>query len=498
MDFLDPKKRRQNDIMLMIGYVLVTIAVLMTTVVLIYYANGFGVSRDGSLTQRSLVFVSSEPTNSTVYVDGKKRTSTNTKLHLDAGAHNLKITRTGYYDWTRKIMVEGSGVDHYDYPQLIAKQLTPTPEATYESAPLLVTQSPDKRWLITQQTAGDTFAQYDLQKPANEVGKTESLVVPESLVSATTAPATWVLVEWSTNNRHIVLNRTYTTAEGQKHEIILIDRQRMEGSHNLTRELSLSQEMQVSLRNKNPDTYFVFDPATHIVSTASLGKPTLVPYQEHVLGYKTHGDNMMLYATDLDAAQNDARIILRDDKTSYFLRTVPKAETYLLDMAEYDGNWYVAAGSPTNSRVFLFKNPMNSIGANTAGQPKIFFAFNVQNPNQLSISATAQYIAVQNGTAFQVYDTEFNVAYNWKAPFAIDGPNKYAAWIDGHRFTYVSQGKQIIVEYDGLNAHTLVASDTALGGFFSNGNRVLYTFSTPTTGAKTQFLVTPLRTPADQ
>lgn len=500
MDFLDPKKRRRHDVQLILGYVLVGIAILMATTVLIYYANGFGVSRDGSLVQRGLVFVSSQPTGADLYVNGKKKTKTNAKLNLATGRYNVAIKRPGYVNWTRNIIVEGSSVDHYVYPLLFPRDLMTTSLTTLEARPSLITQSPDKRWLMAHIMPGDTFAVYDLKKEQTEVGVPEPLNIPADVVTTAAQPATWEFVEWSTNNRHVLMKRSYApTSEGSVAavELILVDIQRPEGSHNLTRELGLTSTARLSLRDKSPDTYYIYNPDTKIVSVASIDKPIPVVLQRGVLAFKPHGENMILYATDEGAADSEARIILRDDKKSHYLRSVPRGDTYLLDLARYDGDWYVAAGSASDGKVFLYENPIDSIDANSGGRPTVDFVFKMNNPMRLSFSANAQFLAVQNGKEIYVHDAEFNRAYRYIAPEFVDGQSVLATWVDGHRLTYVSGGRQVVVEYDGINDRILAAADEAYGGYFDRDNRYVYTFSTSEGAVAPQLLSTPLRTPDD-
>src|SRR3546814_398463 len=137
MDFLDPKKRRQHSIQLMIGYALVAIALALFTALLIYYSYGFGVNRKGELVQRGLVFVSSQPTGSQLYVDDKRANDTNTKLNLSNGQHKLVIAREGYHDWANSVDIVGSSVNRLDYPFLIPKKLTTESVKTYDTQPQL-------------------------------------------------------------------------------------------------------------------------------------------------------------------------------------------------------------------------------------------------------------------------------------------------------------------------------------------------------------------------
>lgn len=59
---------------------------------------------------RVSVEISSEPVGADIYVDGKFDSSTPAKLLLSPGEHIIRITRPGFKDWERKILVESGAV----------------------------------------------------------------------------------------------------------------------------------------------------------------------------------------------------------------------------------------------------------------------------------------------------------------------------------------------------------------------------------------------------
>ena len=60
MEYLDPKKHKAHLIRLAVGYLLIGIALILTTVILLYRAYGFGL-KNGEVIQNGLIFVSSRP-----------------------------------------------------------------------------------------------------------------------------------------------------------------------------------------------------------------------------------------------------------------------------------------------------------------------------------------------------------------------------------------------------------------------------------------------------
>lgn len=499
MDFLDPKKQRQHMIQLLVGYVLVAIAILLATTLLIMYAYGFRLSRDGQLNQLGLLFVSSQPTGGDVYVNDKLEDTTNAKLNLVAGRYDLKIVREGYNDWERNFVVEGGEVDHYVYPLLIPTELSQTAVTEFATRPSVATQSPDKRWLVVQ-SAADSFAAYDLNRSQTTIAQTAPLVPPTTIFTASETAATWEVVEWADNNRHILMQRTYAL-EGSDEEVqkeyILLDRTRPAESRNITRELSLAAGVELSLHDKKSDLYYLFNEAEGTLARASLSNPEAELVRNNVLAFKSHGRDMLLYATPLDSDERLIRTVLLESEDEYTIRIVPRSDLYLLDLARYSGDWYVVVGSQAENRVYLHQNPVTSIRGNVSERPSASFAFNVDTPRHVSFSANAQFVAVQSAGAIHVYDSENIRAYRYDVPYELDAPQEYIRWMDGYRFSYVSNNQQVMFEYDNINLHQLAPSTAALGGFYDNNNRYLYTFVPAAEGTGYTLAATALRTEAD-
>lgn len=480
MDFLDPKKRRRHAIQLFVGYVLVATAIILATTTLIYYAYGFGITREGDLVHKGLVFVSSQPSGAELYVNNKRVENTNAKLNLASGDYTLRITREGYHDWSRNITVDGSSVDHYVYPLLIPRELRQEVIHEYDAEPRLVTQSPDRRWLMVQ-LAGERetiFDVYDLSRGQKDVGIPREISVPQELLTSTTGSARWELVEWSNNNRHALFRRHYTIDGAEKSEYILVDRQRPEGSYNLSRELNVdAATVDVTLFDKKPDTYYIHQKTTGELSKVDLRNPEPQRVLADVAAFKSHGKNVIVYVTAKDAPEGKVTAKLYDNGRSYKLRDIAAADVYLLDAARYDGNWYVVVGSQVDKRVFIYKDPIIQINRSADKKAGSLFALRVDQPNNVSFSANAQYIALQSRTAIHVYDIENEQAYRYDTKFVLDEPQKKMPWMDGNRFSYVSDGKQIMFDYDNINRRVLVPANARYGSAYDRNYKYLYTFT---------------------
>jgi len=493
MDYLDPKKRFRHHVMLYLGYVLIGIAVVIGTVILLYQAYGFGLGKNGDVIQNGLFFFSSQPHPADIYVNGaKKPVETNTRLSLPAGIYNIRLQRDGYRTWQRTISLEGGSVQHVDYPFLVPNSLSPKKIQTFTGPPSLATQSPDHRWLLIGQPGTLTsFAVYDLKNPAKPA---EELAIAAGLLGkADGGPESWGPSEWAADNRHVILQHLYAG----KAEYILVDREDPAQSVNLNAALSLNPT-QLTLRDKKYDQYYVFDAAGGVLRTASLKEPAAQPLLDRVISYKSYGDDTVLYATDSNAPAGKVQIRLRiGDKTSV-IRTFPAGTTYLLDLAKYDGDMYVAAGASAENKLYIYKDPVGQQNAAPGRALVPSQVLRVNAPNYLSFSDSAQFIAIENGNEFSVYDIENEMAFHYYSPFALDAPQTHANWMDGNRLTYVSGGKLAIFDYDNANRQVLIPASSQYEPAFTPNYKFLYTVAPAASTGQSDLYQTSLLTPADR
>lgn len=492
MDYLDPKKEFQHRIMLMVGYICVAVAVSLAAIVLLYRAYGFDINRKGAIIQNGLTFFSSQPSPADIYVDGKlMKVKTNTRLPLPEGIYNIKLTREGYIPWERKIQLEGGKVQHYDYPFLVPTKLTSQKIASYASTPGLATQSLDKRWLLVNRPG--TLLEFDLfdlkdktVKPATE------LILPETLVADSNPASKWEALEWADNNRHVLLRHLYGN---NQFEYILVDRTRPEESINLTRQLDITAP-QLTLKNRKHDQYFMFDPVSGALTSQTLSDPA-APLLSRVLAYKTYGNNTVLYVTDNNAPTGKVQVRLLFGNTTYTLRTLPANDSYLVDLTTYSGALYTAVSAASTDRVYIYKDPVGQLRKNPKQALTPQQVLHIEKPNFMSFSSSAQFVMAENAQNFALYDFENKTGYRYATSEPIDGPQVAAAWMDGHRLSYVSGGKHTIFDYDNLNRRTLSPSLPGFKPAFASSYEYVYTLTAGANG-QVDILQTSLLAPRDQ
>ncbi len=502
MDFLDPKKQRMHKIRLLVGYVLIGIAVLIATVILLYQAYGFGIDNKGNVIQNGWLFVSSRPSPADVYINGARyKSQTDTRVQLPAEKYTVKLTRSGYRDWQRDVTINGGDVQHFDYPLLVPQKLSTTSLKQYDTTPNVTSQSPDKRWLVLQ-TAADftTFEVFDLSKP-KEPPAVVSL--PADTITASDGAQAWHAVEWSRDNRHLLLKHDYQKAGQTLGEFVLFDHEEPAQSINLSRTLN-TNPTKVALQDGAYDQYYLYDQTNLLLAKASLRDPNPTAFLEHVLDFKPYDSNGVLYVTDVATTAGKVAVQFRQGDDTYNIREILPSASYLLDIARYKGNLYAAVGTPVENKVYLYKNPTKNA---QNGQKNLLplRTLRLAGPTYVAFAPGGQYILVENGTHCLTYDFLATRRYEYQLSM-LDEPRLHVRWTDSAHLQFVSGGKLILSDYDGINQQILQPSLAGLEPVFDQDATFAYSFvaqSSPATAEKpaanTYTLTsTALRTPQDQ
>ncbi len=481
MDFLDPRQERRSHLQLLIGYCLITLAIGIASLVLLYQAYGYNIDRQGSVTQNGLLFVSSQPNNAAIYTDGKRyKSNTDTRVVLPAGRHSLHLSETGYRPWDREVWVAGGDVQHFDYPLLFPEQLQTTSLLELNADPTLATQSPDSRWLILgQPEAPGTFTEYDLKAPDKPVAV--PLVLPAANFTPGTGTQTWTLVEWAVDSRHLLLQHTFLTGGNVNREYLLLDRDTPALSVNLTKTLSLTPNETVNLFNSRTDQFYVYSPTDQTLRRVNGSDAAQVSQLSHILAFKTYSDNKILYVTDESPTGKSipglVSAVLQDGQQTYSLHTLPPAGsgTYVLNLAQYSGDWYVAVASSGDSAAYIYKNPQTQPTDGPDSYPAPWRRVALAGVSFFGFSTSKQFLLAESGQKFVVYDLENVAQYHYQAAEPIDAPQTHASWMDASRLTYVSGGNLEVFDYDYQNRQSLVPANAVYLPFFSSDYSYLYT-----------------------
>jgi len=484
MDFLDPRKRRSHGIRLIVGYFLVGIVLVLCTVILVYGASGIGITKNGEVIENGLLFVNSKPSGADIYINGQLQASkTSARFVLPAGDYTLTIKKSGYRDWKRSFLLDESVVSHYSYPFLFPVKPQLTNLKSYASLPSMTTESPDHHWLLVEEPDASASTQpvLDEYDTTNLAAAPQPLAIPAGLLGSDSSPAPSLkAVEWSTDNKHVVLEHDFAGSA----EFIVFDRTDPTKSFNVNQMFKVNPS-QVALRNKSIGQLYLYDQTKQTLQVADTTQDVLAPpFLSRVLAFKPYGSTLITYVTDSGQSTGQVQARIWDNGQTHPLYTFNAGTTYLIDAAQFQGHWYYVAGSDKASRINLYEDPITNIQNPQIGRAVPFFSFSIPGATKVSFSANTHYIGIEDGQDFAVYDLEYKAPYRYtvKEPLT-----QVVSWMDGNRWIGASNGNVFITDYDNANTQLVTPTNYPAGGFFSSDYNQLITF-VPSTDGKSVIL----------
>jgi hypothetical protein len=476
MDFLDPIKKRKHTRQLFIGYALMAVLIGLGTTILVLLSYGFSFDRTtGNVIQNGLVFIDTNPIAANVYVDGELRGRGDQRLVLPEGDYDLEIREDGYRSWTRSLDLRGGRVERFSYPFLFAQDLEQSTYRTFASQPRLMTTSPDRGWLLLQEAQkADAFVLYDLSQ---EVNLPTFFTLPPGIMTPSEPGSSLELVEWSNDNRHVVLKHVHDGGE----EFILLAIDTPNASQNLSSRFSDIPFTTVSLIDKQFDSYHLHDAVSGRLWSAELATDASEVLLEDILTYRSHGSDTVLYVENTAPVRNNGsqsqtvRVRVLQDDQEYGIGSLPRRDgrdSYLLDIARFDGAWYVVIGSTSEKKTSVYKNPVDAIRADSTQPliPEVTLRSEAE-PSKVSFSSNARNIMMQAEGEFSIYDLEREESYSYT--FGNES-NAQAFWLDGHRITVVADDILRVIDFDGYNEQELVPCQSSFRPLVDNGYEYLY------------------------
>ncbi|MDB5160932.1 MAG: hypothetical protein JWO96_312 [Candidatus Saccharibacteria bacterium] len=453
---------------------MVSIVIALATVILVYGAYGYGINtKTGQIIENGLLFVDSKPGGADIYLNSKPQPNkTAARLVLTAGAYKLTLSKDGYRSWQRSFVLNEHSIDRYVYPFLFPQKPQITELKNYSSLPTLATQSPDRHWLLAQTPSsvvnGIAFDEYDT---SNLAAGSQTLVLPSDLLSgAADAASSLKEVEWSTDNKHLLLEHTFASG----HEFVVFDRSDPSKSFNVNKLFKVDPS-RVVLRNKKIDQLYIYNQADASLQVADTGQGVLAPvFLKRVLDFKPYGNTLLTYVTDVGMQSGKVQARIWDDGKTYPLYTFSAGNKYLIDAAQFQGHWYYVAGSDTAARINIFKDPLSDIKSPSIARAVPSLGFSMPGATAINFSDNTRFIGVQAGQDAAVYDIETLTPYQYTVKSPLSSP---LHWMDGHRWITQSGSDVFVVDYDNTNPQMVTPTVYPEGGFFSQDYNQLITFA---------------------
>lgn len=478
MDYLDPDVKKKHTRQLFIGYALMAVLIGLATTLFVLFTLGFAFDRStGTIIQNGLVFVDSNPIDGNVYINGELSGRGDQRLVVPAGGYEVSIEEEGYRTWGIEFGLAGGMVKRLTYPFLIAEKLVQSTYRRFPEKPSFISTSPDREWLLLQESSRvDAFVLYDLSQAVN---LPSFFSLPVGIMS-TQENGSWLeVVEWSNDNQHVLVKHSF---EGG-FEYVLVNREQPELSQNITTRFADISFTRISLIDKEFDKYHLFDDSTGALYEAELQQDGVELLEEGIITYRSHGSDTILFvkpvaneATSQDQGNPDARVFLTMDGETYDITNIDLdsgSSGYMLDVAMFDGDWYVVVGSTSAGQARIYKNPVEQLSSSTSS---VVLPLNVlsteREPRGVSFSANARNIMLQSDSDVAVFDLEEEESYRF--PLGDESTNRQSFWMDGHRIISSEQGVAQMVDFTGGNKQELVACNPRYRPIFDSSYAFMY------------------------
>lgn len=477
MEFLDPEEKRARTFRLFMAYGLIIFVIVVGTFILSFALQGVDLFSRQTEIRNGLLFVESKPVSAQININGDTSKRTGARFVLPEGNYNVKLTESGYRPWQKDVVVQGGKVVYHVYPKLIPTDITSSAGYVFGATPQLYTQSPDKRFIVTNSSDGPSqFITLDTDSPT---ATPLPWALPTGLWNTQEASTQRLEpVEWSTDNKHLLIAKI---AQNGTKQYLMVNREKPEESINLTTQLKLNQSDKVKLRDKKYDQFYVLDTATKTLRKATITEgldQTVVA--QNVIAFSPYANDTVLYATDQGAELNQYAVRLLHGNNTYALQPIVRSDTILLDIARFQNDWYIVAGSTPQELTTVYINPFDgnnqpiSADASLPVEPiKPQLLIPLAGARFASFSENARFIGLQSAEAFSVYDAELKQVYSYKSPVLL--PSTGAIWMDGHRYSVVTGGNEVIFEYDGQNMQTLAPAIDNTVAYFDKDYNNLFT-----------------------
>lgn len=461
MDFLDPNKRRAYTIRLIIGYGLMTIAILLGTVILVYAAYGYGINtKTGQIIQNGLIFVDSQPSGAKITLNGEEQSSnTSARLVSESGDYTLSLTKQGYREWKKTFKLNEHSVQRFVYPLLIPSQPVLKPLKAYTALPKVITSSPDKHWLVVldpSSPAGsiviDQFDQTDLTKAPTR------LSLPSGVLK--NADGTFQVIDWSSDNNHLLIYHAYAGGS----EYALINQANITASININALFNLNPA-KVSLVNKKSDQLYLYDSGSKELKIGDISRAAVAPaILKNVIAHRALTGNLLIYVTDKNFQQGLVEIHVLEGSSDYRLSTIPSRAAYVLDASQYQGHWYYALSGNSDSSINIYKDPIQNIKDPLVAKAQIIEAVNLSSVDNVSFSSNGRFLLASHAADFAGYDFDAKT----KLKFSLASvPQGVVQWLDNYHLITTLADNLTIMDYDGANQQSLTTDSYYQGAYLS-------------------------------
>lgn len=419
-------------IAILFSYVLLAFGIIAATIIIVAFGQGYNYSlRSNSFTINGLLVLASEPSGAKVTLDGKAlRRKTPYRNTMQAGLHDVTLSKEGYRDWTKRVQVLATGVTLWQNILLIPNELKPFQVVGGKPATQFFATRDRKRFAYI--TSGEDTGVWVLSADRKQSQK----VYTPAAATADRPAESLLNASWSDDGSHLLVrgqvgsevNYTVVSSGGDSAtnltQLFKFDLGGLQFSPNDWRELYwISPEglRKLNVENKTVSAVLV----DKVAAFTFAGNDRLVYVQQTASGN--------ILATSDRSGGNAKRLV----------EAIVPSSAYQLSYSLY------------RSRDYVTVLPLDTKTATVYGDiftPNLVAKVITNSAKQIATSDNGRFISYLDDNAVGAYDLDDNLVYTDKMPGIT-----HLSWFDETHFLVNRSGQAELVEFDGGNAVAVLA-----------------------------------------
>lgn len=459
------KSKRIRNIRVIATNLFMSLSVIVIVFILMFFAMGFTFNEEGKLEQAGLAQFVSNPSGATVEIDGKSQFGhTEMSKMLSGGYHDVKISKSDYDTWTKRLRVDSGLLTRIEWIRLFPNNPEINDVATFNDL-RLATFSPNRKKLITIEKNSNKITIADIQNDY----KTTQIDLDEALSTTSNNALTGTLsiTAWNDNNTRFIMK----WVRDSKISWHLVDLEHNENSTNLSNIFNLAF-----------DSILVENDSASKLWALENGNLRIIDANNHTIS--------SVFATNIEKVANNRDVAAfihkdGDDRNLSIYKEGEKGYTAItkINNASDDVTVKLAMGTywnenwlayTINKRLYILGGRYPSYGRDKASSLKTKLERDINYlPQLMSVNFNQRVIVVSGDNQLTSYDTETKDCYDVELAAPLSNIN----WLDNYLIWQKTENSIYTRDFDGDNRRMIIAdANNPFPVVITENNRWLYYF----------------------
>jgi hypothetical protein len=476
MMYRQPSRRKQLIQRILI-YALMSAAVIVLVVALLFVVLGYQLNRnDGRIEQGGLVQFDSRPAGANVTIDGVGlNAQTAAKSTLNAGNHYFTMTKKGYKTWQKSVNLAPGSVLWLNYARLVPSDIKPENVTTFAHVSSSVA-SPNAKFIAVKEDPTTPVVRLaDISRNNLSDIKVKDIVIPSDALTTPEEgkPQTLTLETWDPSNRYVLARHSYNDAS---FEWLIIDTENPTQTKNISKLLNVV--MSKVMFNAG-DSNILYVQTENDIRKVDINAATLSrPLVENVAEFSLYDRSTLVYTSLPDGTTKTRSIGYYEDgaEKPHVVRSVADNGALPLHFAlgKYFNEYYLSIQYGDKLDILHGNLPRNE---KDTTQLKKESTLTIPGGAQtLAILNKGRFVVAQKDADFYVYDNELEKQSKTtiQGEGAVQVPLK---WLDNYVVWSNRGGTLRLYEFDGENQNNIMPVSTQQTVTLGPDETYLYAFT---------------------